>query len=99
LPIAKYGHKSSKERVGWESGVRIGHRVTSRDESGVLVAAQKTMQEKTALSKHEHDLTASNIVERAGRDLRDIARPQGGQHAFAANLQTKLPGAAQSLYG
>jgi hypothetical protein len=59
---------------------------------------KKTMQEKTTLPKGEDDLSALYIVEGAGRNLDQVSRPKGGQHAFAANLQSQPAAAAQSFY-
>jgi hypothetical protein len=60
--------------------------------------SQKTVQKKTPPPKGEDDLSAPDIVYRAGRNLRHVARPKCRQHAFAANLQSQPAGSAQSFY-
>jgi hypothetical protein len=98
-PRSSYAHNLSEQRVELERGVRAGHRITARDETVIGPPHQKTMQKETVLPKREDDLSASNIVERAGCDLRYIVWPERGQHAFATNSQAQSSGPAQSLDG
>jgi hypothetical protein len=94
LSRSRYGHEFAEKRVSREHRVGARHGVSAREESGRLALVTKTMQEKTALSNGEDDFATTNVSERAGRDLREVARPQCGQHAFAANLQAQPAGAA-----
>jgi len=65
----------SEKRVSWEHRVRTGHRVAAREETVLFMLGKKTMQKKTTLPKGENDLSAADIVYRAGRNLRHVARP------------------------
>jgi hypothetical protein len=97
LSGANYGYQFAEKRLGREHRIRGLHRVAAGDET-LFVAGQKSVQKKPALVKSEDDLTVGYIVQRAGRDLRDVIRPDGWQHACAAKFQAQLPSVAQSFY-
>jgi hypothetical protein len=51
---------------------------------------KKTMQKEVAIPKDKNDVTAVDIRKGTSLDLRHVAGPERGQHAFAAHLQTQL---------
>jgi hypothetical protein len=77
----------------------VGHGIAPRDKALSPGTFDKTMQIETAVAQGKDDLARAYIGQRATRDLDQVARPERGQHAGAANLQAQTATAAQSVHG
>jgi len=69
MPGSHHANQFSENRGRWKNRVRTGHRVAAREETVAPMFAKKAMQEKTALSKGEDDLSGPNLGRRTGHNL------------------------------
>jgi len=87
--IAIHRYESSEKCITSEGWIGPGHGVATCDESD-FVAGEKSMQEESAIAPSKDNLTPMNLSCRAGLNLRDIAGPQRGQHAFTMHSQAQM---------
>jgi hypothetical protein len=86
------------KRARGKHGVRTGHGITAHEKTSNIPMGEQTMEEEAVFTEGEYDFTAAHRFGRAGGNLGNVAGPECGQHAFAANLQAQAAGAAQSFH-
>jgi hypothetical protein len=62
LSVSNHAYEFSEKGVGRERGIGGGHRVAAHEET-LVVPAQKAMQEESAFSESQDDLSAANIAD------------------------------------
>jgi hypothetical protein len=57
------------------------------------------MQEETPIARRQDKLACADVIERTGLNFREVAWPQGGEHAFAVDMEAQTSSAAQDFNG
>ena len=74
------------------------HGVAARHKTAGSGTGNKAMHVEPAISRGKDDFATTNVSERAGDNLNDVAGPKGGKHAFTADSQAQVAGMTQSVH-
>lgn len=82
-------HEPAEQSFSRIPRVRTGHGISAQHEAFRL-GANQTVQKHATVTQRQHDIAVAEFFEGAACDLDDMARPQGGQHAFSMNAETQV---------
>ena len=75
-PGASAIHDPPKQLLARKLGIGSGHGIAAQQKTARPRSANEPVQKKSPVAKGEHNLAGANVVDRALRNLHDLARPK-----------------------
>jgi hypothetical protein len=96
--ITHHALDPSEECAGIVERIGVRHGVAARQKTAGSGTGNKAMHVEPAISRGKDDFATTNVSERAGDNLNDVAGPKRGKHAITADSQAQAAGVTQSVY-
>ena len=96
--MASDGNHAPQKFVGADRWIRGGEPVALREQV-IGKHTQSAVDEKTALTEKEDDISPTNLRELSAADGQQVAGPKRRQHAGAGHLKTKLAETSEDFRG